>query len=520
MKFPGLGKKFLLPACVAGLVALACASAFADDFGYKEVTPGEKSGAKPVNDDAPDLMREYLWEGSFDKAGDATRAAEQQLKSYDFNCEKIADAADAADNPEKKNRYIAFYNDCKQRRDRARTASGEAAGIRKEQRLMSDISKVSDMAAVTAVGAAIYGELGMKNNNQAASFEQAANIQRTAGYADYAAGATDLALGATAYLHQKQKLEQIQKQLSSQVTTTEDGKQKTFDQSESAINTALSNAAEQAKQAAYSHMLYGAGKMAAGYASVWASKRTAQQAANLESMDMSQYYPPMVPTAATPPAYAVVGNNNPPAYVSNQPTFTYPAGMAASTGAAAAGSPAGTTNFRAAAAGGAGGSGSSAAPNSAASRSLASAALGSGKGLTASGGGASSGTGASEAPASSPDDAAAEKTKEAVGPSFEMSLTGGIRNSFGGSGSGGSGSDTNSLASLLGNVAGDNKNGGTNISPAALMQEAGQSPDGAQGSGPGVSSSDSSLFEQIRSRITKRLELGDVGASKNVEVKN
>lgn len=518
MKVHGLSKKFLLPACAAGLVALACASAFAgEEVTFSPVRPDSTAGqAPPANPDNPSLMREYLWEGSFDRAGDATRAVETKLNGgLDFNCEKYRTGIEGtADQPPLKPDPRA-YQACRYRQQQAEAAGAHATSIRQQQRVFSDISKVSDIAAVGAVGATITSELAMKNNSQVSSYEKAARIQKVAGQANYAAGATDLVLGATAFISQKNRLEQMKRELNAPING--------YNSDAGQLNSSLTNAIEQSKQAAYSHMLYGAGKMAAGYASIWASKRTARQAENLASIEMSQYEMAAMPRPAQPATqYVVVGNNTPPAYLNNTPSFIYPN---TSPGSGNNTSPPPLASYPTA---NAGGTGSSAAPATAVgSRALASSGAGGRGGLSAAAGGMGGGSGSSSAPPATNEEKEKEKekeAKEAVGNSFDIALTGGVRNSFGHSGDSPGGADSPNLGALLGNIAGDGKNASnTNISPNQVYQEATQGLDGneQQGSMSGVNGrNETSLFDIMRTKITKMIEVGNVGASKTVEVKN
>ena len=138
----------------------------------------------------------------------------------------------------------------------------QVKGIADQQKTFAAISKASDVVGIAAVGATVYGMATA--GNQIATMKQAAKVEKVAGYANYAAGATDFTMGAYAYVGQVKKLESLQKK--------------------SGSDEKFSDAIEKTKQAAYSHMLMGAGKVAAGYMSMYLSKETKKQVASLASI--------------------------------------------------------------------------------------------------------------------------------------------------------------------------------------------------------------------------------------------
>ncbi len=481
------------------LFALVCSPALAGSrvtFTENGNTP-EKS-ATP-EEEAPAWHRS-LWEGSFDKAGDASGEAAKQLEGVELDCDELRKPSPSVDGKPGRPADMNHYNACLQRKEAALEYAQQARSIQSQQKVFSVISKTSDVAAVGAVGAVIYGEMGVKTNNQAGSFEQAAHIQKTAGLVNYAAGAADFTMGAYAYVAHKNKLEQMQ----SSISGSADGVKSNADP---ALGSGLANAVEASKSAAYSHMLYGAGKMAAGYASVWLAKRSQNQADKMNSIDASQYYnfqnPVLVPAALpfTPPP----GANAAPYYTNNQPTFIMPdsSGVSAQT-QPATGVGGNGPNLAGSS------SGSSVAPLGGLIRSPASI---SGGKLSGGGGGDSS-----VASATAEDPAKEAVAKEAIGASFEAPLTGGIRSFNGGSGSSAKEEPPN-LAALLGSDQG--KTAATGLSPNQMYQDALEGTDGTeQGSMAGVNGkNDTSLFQITRLKLTKMFEIGNVGVSKNVEVK-
>lgn len=488
-------KKVLLPLGAAILLALSVSSALAGtaefelDKGDDGKIPAKKE--RGTDPDSPAWHRQ-LWTGSFDTASDAAGAAARQLKDLEFECDKY----------EGKNEKL--FAECERRKQASANFASQARSIQSQQKAMSMFSKASDLAAVGAVGGVIYGEMGVKTGNQANTYESAANIERIAGQASYATGAADLTMGAYAYVAQKNKLEQMKATLAD----TKNGVKSNVD---SSTISALANAAEAAKKAAYSHMMWGAGKLAAGYGMMYVAKQSQAQADRMNSISDAQFVNAQAVQQAAAAGTLPAQPGGVPYYQSNAPQFTYP--NAAGTSLAAPVAP--TVNYGLPG----GGTGSSAPIGGAAARSVASAIAGA-KGGGGSGG--SSGKGGDLEPMA--DDKAVDKNaKEAMGSSFEMQLTGGLH-SFTGGGSAAAKDETPNLAALL-NPGGDasaHPSAATGLSPAQLMRDAREGAEGdEQGSMAGVSGkSEVSLFDITKMKLTKMFQIGNVGIPKTVEVKN
>lgn len=217
-------------------------------------------------EDNPSLR---LWDGTFDAAADATRKVEEHNNI-------VVDAKNCPTQPANK---IAFTEDelkkrkaCEDLQKVANKMSAEAGSVRKEQRAFAHVSRASDVVAAGAVAAVAGSELLMKDESQGSSLKKVAKIQEVAGYASYATGATDFGLGAYAYLSQKKKLENIKSSLGPAITTNPQ------------IQTDLENSIEKTKKAAYSHMLFGAGKAAVGFVSMKLAKSNRKEADKLKSI--------------------------------------------------------------------------------------------------------------------------------------------------------------------------------------------------------------------------------------------
>lgn len=495
-----------------------CALALADSA-VLSVDNGESSDAKnaPAQDSnfvqRTPSWHEGLWQGSFDAASDASNRAAIQLHELQFQCENyLVDmpANDETGTPARA-KNPGLYSACKRREAETRKAAQDSLNIQKQQEAMSIVSKASDVAAVGAVGAVAYSELGQKSSHQASAYDSAVKIETIAGKANYAAGATDFALGAYAYMAQKNRLEEIK----STVTGSKGGVK--IETNGTTANS-VAAAAEAAAQAAYSHMLWGAGKMAAGAASLYLAKRTKQQADSLKSIDAQKdyeaylaYQARMNPKAAIP---QIAYNPEAVYYNSNQPTFSMPDSSATSLSTAAS-TNLGSSNSAFSS------SGSSVAPPSAAAASGSSRSPSS----IATRSGGSSGSGASKS-ASNADTAEAKEegghAKEALGNTFEMQLTGGLRSFEGGAHT----DSTKDAASALGGLLGGNAPApqqpvASGLSANEIYSDALQGTDGSeQGSMAGVNGrGSSSLFDITKQKLTKMFQVGNVGIPKNVEVK-
>lgn len=453
------------------------------------------SAAAPT-ENTGSFLREYTWESSFDKAGDASGNAARALKAMNLDC-----SAEGVQLPGATPEQIkARIDQCEHAKAEAQKYAAEANSIQNTQYIMADVSRVSDVAAVGAIGAVGYAELVKKKKGQANTYNSAAKIQETAGYVSYATGAADFSMGAYAYLAQKSKLEQMQKTLSGISMNASD------QQAVSQLNAA----AEQTKKAAYSHMLYGAGKAAVGYASMELAKRNRKQAANMDSIDMTQYTTPV----ATASSSGATVSGGAAYYQNNTPQFTMPDGTLTTPSTNSDGSGAVFT--------GASG-GASVMPES---RGLASVNPGAGIGGGGSGGGSAGGkTGG--APAGDPLVAAKEETKEEAAAdalnSFELNLAGGGGGSRYGGGSKDSHDEGGGMAGLLGGLMGGAPptSNATGLNPNSVYKDAMVGLEGhEQGSMAGVSGSTESLFAVVKSKYNKMMEGGRLQGPGAVEVRN
>ncbi|RZA04498.1 MAG: hypothetical protein EOP11_14960, partial [Proteobacteria bacterium] len=135
-------KKLWLPLAAGLSLSLSAASVFAEDVEMDVASavnpaPAPTGSAAKANEDSKGLS-EHLWQGSFDKAGDASREAELELKKQmKFNCEQ---AGAAGEGPAK----AAAQAKCQALAKEIREYGSEAGSIRSTQRIFSDVSKVSD----------------------------------------------------------------------------------------------------------------------------------------------------------------------------------------------------------------------------------------------------------------------------------------------------------------------------------------------------------------------------------------
>lgn len=507
-----------LPFSAALTVALALAvSAHAEEVNFEKKSPDAQKREQEASTDSTPLDRK-LWSGSFDRASDASAEAAKRLDNLDYgDCERYLEIK-----PDLPNGDQESYWACMHHSQIAPHLAAQAKSIQKQQRVMSLISKASDVAAVGAVGATIYGELGRKKNGQSDTYDSAANIEKKAGMVSYATGAADFSMGAYAYVAQKNRLEHMKQELSASGVSS---------RAESNANAALLNAVEAAKKAAYSHMLWGAGKVAAGYGMMYLAKKSQQQAENLESLDEQKFLQQMALQqraaagqlpGATAPTPTPVGSGVVPYYQNNNPVITIPNSGTSTTGLAPLPK---SVSYNVAGGGSASGSGSSAPLNPNAARNLASA-LSAGKAdapAASAGGGTGGGSGASAEGEEASKEKNEKAAKEALGSTFEGQLTGGggLHPFSGGAGGGGAKDEVPNLAALMGGGDGT-KLAGTGLSPTQIFQAAQEGTDGTeQGSMVGVSGkSETSLFDITKAKLTKMFQVGNVGAPKNVEVKN
>lgn len=475
----------------------------------EDTGPHPPAGAPAKNqEDDSQAWHRQLWTGSFDTAADASGSAARQLEGLDFgDCNRyLQEQNGKAPN---NNLYWA----CVQRKQASANYANEARSIQKQQDMMSVISKASDVAAVGAVAGVAYAEMGVKKNNQADTYASAANIQKTAGEVAYVTGAADFSMGAYAYIAQKNKLEAMKNTISGSAGGAKAS-------TDPAVTGALTNAVEAAKQAAYAHMMWGAGKLAAGYGMMYVAKKSQDQAARMGEIQADQDMITALQaqqatggTSAAANAAVAAASGAAPYYQNNTPSFTLPGTTAASS----------TLSSNVVSYGSAGSSTGGSAPLLGANASAVTAARNPASTTGASGGGGNS-TGASSPPAA---DAAAnppkENTaKEALGSSFEMQLTGGMRSYAGGGGSSSGKDEIPNIASLMGGGEANAKTAATGLSPTALFQAGTEGTDGQeQGSMSGVNGkSETSLFDITKAKLTKMFQVGNVGIPKNVEVKN
>ena len=441
-------------------------------------------------DDSPDFIRRNTWDSSFDKSADAVRQVEHSLEQgIQANCGAIPEGAE---NDKK-------YNDCVKAEQEARGFQQEAAGIRKTQRVFAHVSRASDVAAVGAIGTVGYQELMKKDASQADSLKSVAKIQETAGYVSYTTGAADFSMGAYAFAMHKQKLERMKDVL---------GKANLSPQDASTVSK-LTNAAELSKQAAYNHMLYGAGKAAFGYASMYMAKENKKAAEKLESIDVN------AAAAANAFVYHPSGlGGTAPYYQNNTPQFYLPNSTNTSTagGAATASGSGGVVA----------GGGASVLPSDPAKFPT----TGGKPDVVASGAGAAGaapagGSAGKEAEGKKEEESAAAPARDPASRGFEVNLTGGGLRYGGGSNSGET--TASDPAALLSAVGGDSSpaSHATGLNPGRLFSEATEDLDGNEnGSMAGVSSKNNSLFETVRTKYHKMMEGGRVQGPGAVEVRN
>jgi len=503
MKFQGLKARQWFPLIAAALYCAPLALAENVFTPGAATEPGAKGSTTTPEkkDDENSMLRGYTWESSFDKAGDASKDAAKALKENTrYDCTTLT--GEQKVKCDQANLTIA---------KNAKAAAEEAAGIRDMQYHFADASRLSDIAAVGAIGATGYAHMIKRDTSQAESLNGAASIQETAGYVSYASGAADISMGAYALAMQQRQLENIKEKLS--------GKAAGLNMQNPALMSKISKAAEETKKAAYSHMMYGAGKVAVGYASMHLAKKNREQAANMESLV------DLTPTA-NPYQSGIAATNNPtfsansgaaPYYQNSNPQFVLPTGSSTSSTNSGSTAPATT-----------GSSGGASVMPSPEFRGLASA--GSKGGLsagTSSGGGGSGGSGSAATADEKAEDAAAEaaKAKAAEGMGQELNLGGGNGSRYGG----GSSSDKDEgggVADLLGGMLGANTpaapaSNATGLNPNSLYRDATEDLSGnEQGSMAGVSGSGTTLFQVVKTKYNKMMEVGRLARPGTVEVRN
>lgn len=450
-----------------------------------------------TSDDKPSIIRRYSWQGSLDVAGDAT----QKLEGY--NNLNFADCPSPGepgyDDKLKMQDGAKYLADCNKAKAEAKNISKNARSIRKEQRVLSDVSKVSDAAAVGAIGAVGVSQLMMKDDSQSKSLKKVANIQKVAGYASYASGATDLAIGAYVYAQEKSRLEKMKKAAAASGIS----------KSSPDLNSDLTNAIEKAKSAAYSHMLYGAGKVAVGYGSMWLAKENEKQADKLKSMD-NQSASPSSLNASNQKSSTVSSENNSPSFTVLADTTTAENNQ--------------NSNETAAAGGAGASSGTSVMPNKPFAfngKKVGSGAGGSGGSGANAGAQAGAGAAGERAPASGETPNAQENKKSEALDSFDSSMGGGGGSRFH-AGSAPKSEESpivSALNSMLGTDGGAPHQGATGLRPDQIYNDA-TSGEVQASNESGVNGSEHSLFEITKAKINRSLELGKLSGPGEVEVRN
>jgi hypothetical protein len=489
MKFQGLTSCLFFSRLALLGLCIASHAAFAD--GSITTTPVQSQTEKDAGN-GKSFLRNNLHDTSFDAASDANRALEKMSGAVTVEC-KIPKELENKPLPEQ----TAYLSACNKAKADVNANSGEvgrvAGSIARQQEIFSDISRVSDLAAIGAVGA-VGVTMFTKNPSQVSSLENVAKIQRTAGMAAYATGATDFALGSYALAVQRQQLRTLEGKL--QQTATVNGRSVTVASKESTI-TGVNTAIERTKQAAYKHMMMGAGKAAAGYMSMQMAKGNEEAAKNLKSLVPAQ------PPANVPGLTTGISTGGVPTYTNNQPSFFIPNSSGNSTQNNLV---APSNNTRASALG------SSSLPTSA-NRLPAAAANKTGNGgVSEPGNGGGNSTGASAMPGgAAANNGASDATNETLN-NFEINLTGG-GSRYSGSAPKSGGDEAGNISNLFSNLLGNNSDLGqtnsaaTGIRPIDLLEGA-ESSEETQASTEGVNNSGRSLFELTKSKHTKMLQAG------------
>ncbi len=406
------------------------------------------TAAEAPKKDEDSFLRKHAWGNSFDEASDAS-----------YNAAKAA--AKCAGNDK----------DCA-------AAMKTANDVSKTQAKFADVSRVSDAAALAAVGGSAYAEVGKRDDSQAGSLKSVANIHKMASKAELVSGATDVTLGAAAYLSQQKTLEEqkqiIEKQLQRNDISEAEKK---------ALVTKYNAAIEKTNSASMKHIGWGLGKLAVSAFSSAAAKSAENQAKALESVKRA---PIMTPNIGVAPVY---GNNQPMFGTAGSTSvvgMNAPGLIGSSTGGSVAGKPGASTANSS--------PGVASLPVNSSGGSIASTAAPSTSGnLNASGTKVS----AARTPASVGESPNFAKDEEITYGNDGGSGTSGKSASA----SGGSGGFSNIVSSILGK-------GGIVPQQGADMDQAQQA--NAEGLEPGIGSSDESLFDQVRAKHMKALASGNL----------
>ncbi|MGZ6286817.1 MAG: hypothetical protein ACXWQO_01410 [Bdellovibrionota bacterium] len=507
----GFNKQLFLP-LAAGTALLCTASlVLADEVIKPTLSDGAQTGStknsSSSGDDSKSFLREWTFENSFDKAGDDSQNLEKAMSGkIDYNCDQYLSTFESGGT--KYNPSPELAQECRRRQQAANKFKSDVAGIKKEQRIFAEVSRVSDVAAVASIGAMAYAEIGQKKNNQASTYAAAASLQEKAAMASYATGAADMSMAAWAYAQQKRKLEGMKEILSGKNSGVSGSS------GNSNLDSKLNKAIESTKQASINHAMYGAGKLAAGYAGMKLAKRSRDQAAAMESLDATNYYLSHMPVPGAVAAVAPGSNGGTSGtFAPNHPTFSVATpDEAKSTAASGGGS-------------GAISSGSSSAFQSPEMKNLSpksAVSSADGGGLTAVGTGGPA-EAAKEAKDAEEKATQAEVAKTAFG--FGEFSRGGGGAAFSAGGKEAAAGD-GEAAAVLGVAPGANsapsRNIASAINPNQMMEEASSGIDGnEQGSMVGVSGNrNTSLFDTVKLKHTKALQLGNIQGPASIEVKN
>lgn len=456
----------------------------ADKKGDKTADAKKPEQKKP-QDNGQSFLRQYLPDNSFDQASESTA----KVTGYKF---KFKDCQQPNANPKLKE-FCANASNMNQ------NSSETTQHIAKEQSVMADISRVSDVAAVAAVGGALGGEV-FKDSSQASSLNSMAKIQKTASKAGYVSGATDLGLGAYAYLKQKKQLEEIQRQTNG-VIANEDGSSISNSTTNRSYNNDMNRAIADTKKAAYNHMLSGAGKVVVGFVSAKLAERTERQKKALESLKS-----PSTAGTASPLLVPSTGSSAP--VQNNQPGFYTSSGSSGMPGTSSGNTPGASGGIGAS-------SGTSVGPTGKNALLAANAAR-----SPASGGalGSSAGTGKNaladamnDAKKKADGEEAAKKDDLLSKFEYSPGRGGGSRYTGGGDGGGGGGSDLGSVIASalgLGNNSANNPTG-AGVDPSAFTGASAMPEDqGMAASNAGVSTDNKDLFSLVKAKHLEMLQQG------------
>jgi hypothetical protein len=230
---------------------------------------------------------------------------------------------------------------------------------------------------------------------------------------------------------------------------------------------------------------------------------------------------------ANPYQSGIAAANNPtfsanagtaPYYQNSNPQFVLPSGSGKTSTSSGTSAPVTT-----------GSSGGASVMPSREFRGLASAGLKGGLSSPSSGGGGSGGgAGSGAAPEEKTGEAAAEaaKAKGPEGVGLELNLGGGNGSRYGGGSSSSDKDEGGGVADLLGGMLGANTPGAptsnaTGLNPNSLYRDATDDLKGdEQGSMAGVSGSGSTLFQVVKTKYNKMMEVGRLARPGTVEVRN